>query len=53
MDKCDNITNKYYNIAYVNKIKKIINTQEENPRLVIETIKIKTHFKSSAKNKIT
>lgn len=45
MDKCDNITNKYYNIAYVNKIKKIVNIQEENPKLIIETIEINNYIK--------
>mgnify|MGYP006086772235 CR=1 FL=1 len=32
--------NQYHNIAYVNKIKKLLNIQKDNPKLIIETIDI-------------
>jgi hypothetical protein len=36
----DNKMNPYYNIGYINKIKKLLNVQKENPKLIIETIDI-------------
>jgi hypothetical protein len=35
---CEDITNKYFNIAYVNKIKKLIDKQNDNPPIIIEYI---------------
>jgi len=43
--KCEDITHKYYNIGYVNKIKKIVDIQDENPQLVIDSIKIPKNIK--------
>jgi hypothetical protein len=38
--KCNNITNKYSNNKIINKLKKLIDIQEDNPKLIIETINI-------------
>ena len=41
MNDCENITNIYYNIGYVNKIKNLLKTQiDDNPQVIIDNIKI-------------
>jgi hypothetical protein len=37
---CDDITDKYYNIAYVKAIRKLVDKCPENPKLIIEKLDI-------------
>jgi len=41
----DNEKIRYYNIGYINKIKKLLNVQKDNPKLIIETIDISKNRK--------